>query len=109
MVRRIWSHRSLLASLVRRQFQLRYRQSMVGILWAVVPPVVTVIASTLVFHTVAGIDTGSIPYPLFVFSAITPWTFVAGSLSFGVPSVAQSQVMVSRLASRAASDKPGPS
>ena len=98
MLRDMWAHRSLLSSLIRRQFQLRYRQSLVGVLWAVVPPLVTVFASTLVFHKVAGVDSGSIPYPLFVFAAITPWTFFAGSLSFGVPSVAASQIMISRLA-----------
>jgi lipopolysaccharide transport system permease protein len=96
----MWSHRSLLTSLIRRQFQLRYRQSVAGVFWAAVPPLVTVFASTLVFNQVAGVQSGipGVPYPLFVFSAITPWTFFAGSVTFGVPSVASSQPMVSRLA-----------
>ena len=100
MLRRTWSHRSLLTSLIRRQFQLRYRQSVAGVFWAAVPPLVTVFASTLVFNKVAGLTSGlpGIPYPLFVFAAITPWTFFAGSVTFGVPSVASSQPMVSRLA-----------
>lgn len=100
MLRRMWSHRSLLTSLIRRQFQLRYRQSVAGVFWAAVPPLVTVFASTLVFNQVAGLESGiaGVPYPLFVFSAITPWTFFAGSITFGVPSVASSQPMVSRLA-----------
>lgn len=99
MLNEVWAHRSLLTSLIRRQFQLRYRQSVAGVFWAAVPPLVTVFASTLVFNKVAGITSGdpNIPYPLFVFSAVTPWTFFAGSVTFGVPSVASSQPMVSRL------------
>jgi lipopolysaccharide transport system permease protein len=99
VIARLWSHRSLLTSLIRRQFQLRYRQSVAGVFWAAVPPLVTVFASTLVFNQVAGINSGdpNIPYPLFVFAAVTPWTFFAGSMTFGVPSVASSQPMVSRL------------
>jgi lipopolysaccharide transport system permease protein len=100
VIARTWSHRSLLTSLIRRQFQLRYRQSVAGVFWAAIPPLVTVFASTLVFNQVAGVTSGDpdIPYPLFVFAAITPWTFFAGSVTFGVPSVASSQPMVSRLA-----------
>lgn len=99
MVRSMWVHRSLLSALTRRQFQLRYRQSVAGVFWAVLPPIVTVVASTLVFNRVAGVTSGDpgIPYPLFVFAAVTPWTFFSGSLTFGIPSVAASQPMVSRL------------
>lgn len=100
MLRNLWSHRGLLTSLIRRQFTLRYRQSAAGILWAAVPPLVTVFASTLVFNKVAGVTSGDpdIPYPLFVFAAITPWTFFAGCITLGVPSIAASQAMVSRIA-----------
>ncbi|MGH2650568.1 MAG: ABC transporter permease [Actinomycetota bacterium] len=98
MIRRLWSHRYLVVSLIRRQFQLRYRQSAAGVAWAVLPPLVTVGAATVVFAEVAQVDTGAIPYPLFAFAALTPWTFFASSLTFGVPSVVQNQQMVTRLA-----------
>jgi len=98
MIRRLWSHRYLVVSLIRRQFQLRYRQSAAGVAWAVLPPLVTVGAATVVFAGVAQVDTGTIPYPLFAFAALTPWTFFASSLTFGVPSVVQNHQMVTRLA-----------
>jgi lipopolysaccharide transport system permease protein len=98
MIKRLWSHRGLVISLIRRQFQLRYRQSAAGVAWAIVPPLVTVGAATVVFDRVAQINTGTIPYPLFVFAALTPWTFFASSLTFGVPSVALNYQMVTRLA-----------
>lgn len=98
MIRALWSHRDLVVSLVRRQFQLRYRQSAAGVAWAILPPLVTVGAATIVFAEVAKVDTGAIPYPLFAFAALTPWTFFASCLTFGVPSVVQSHGMVTRLA-----------
>jgi lipopolysaccharide transport system permease protein len=98
MIRRLWSHRDLVVSLIRRQFQLRYRQSAAGVAWAVLPPLVTVGAATVVFDRVAQVDTGTIPYPLFAFAALTPWTFFASSLTFAVPSVVQNHQMVTRLA-----------
>jgi lipopolysaccharide transport system permease protein len=97
MLRDLWRHRDLAMSLVRRQFQVRYRQSALGFVWAVIPPLVTVVAATLVFHGVVNVDTGKIPYPIFAFSALVPWTFFASSLNGGVASVVQSQQMVSRI------------
>jgi lipopolysaccharide transport system permease protein len=94
MIRR----RTLVLSFVRRQYQLRYRQSLVGVWWAIVPPVVSVLAATLVFHEVIGVDTGDVPYPLFALAGLAPWSFFASSLSAGVPSVAAQQTMVTRLA-----------
>ena len=98
MIRNVWSYRDLVLSLVRRQYQLRYRQSFVGILWAFVPPLVTLGAATLVFDRVLGVDTGTIPYTMFAFAALAPWTFLTNGLVFGIPSVTQAGGMVSRLA-----------
>lgn len=68
-----------------------------GYVWAIVPPLATVGVATLVFDKVAKLDTGPIPYPIFAFSALVPWTFFASSLQGGVPSIVQSQQMVSRI------------
>jgi lipopolysaccharide transport system permease protein len=97
VLQRIWSYRHLLFSLVRRQYHLRYRQSFAGIAWALVPPLATLGAATLVFHNVIGVETRA-PYAVFALSGLAPWTFFANSLIIGVPSVVNSQVMISRLA-----------
>lgn len=97
MIGRIWAHRSLLISLVRRQYQLRYRQSFVGWIWAIVPPLLGTVVGTLVFHRVAGIQTGAVPYPLFVMAGLVPWTFFASSLALGIPSILMMMNMVSRV------------
>jgi lipopolysaccharide transport system permease protein len=83
--------------MIRRQYQIRYRQSFIGFLWALVPPLATLAAATLIFNQIARIDTGKTPYPIFAFSALVPWSFFATSLSFAIPSVIQSSQMVTRL------------
>jgi lipopolysaccharide transport system permease protein len=96
--RSIWSSRRLILSLARRQFQVRYRQSLVGIGWAVIPPLATLAAASLVFHEVAGVSTGKTAYGVFTLAGLVPWTFFASSLTFGIPSVALAHPMVTRLA-----------
>jgi lipopolysaccharide transport system permease protein len=97
LIRRVWTYRPLVYSLVRRQFHLRYRQSFVGFAWALVPPLATLAAGALVFHRVVRVDTGEVPYAIFAMAALVPWTFFANSIQFGVPSVSEALVMVTRL------------
>jgi lipopolysaccharide transport system permease protein len=85
-------------SFVSRQYQLRYRQSVAGIAWAIFPPIASLLTATLVFHKVIGIETGSVPYPLFTLAGLAPWSFLSSSLTAGIPSIAMQQMMVSRLA-----------
>jgi lipopolysaccharide transport system permease protein len=96
MLRDLWCHRDLLVSLVRRQYQLRYRQSVAGFAWAVVPPLAMLVTATVVFHRVVGVDTGRTSYSMFVLSGVVPWSFFASSLTFGIPSVAGALPMVTR-------------
>ena len=94
----LWKHRMLVVTMARRQYQLRYRQSFVGIAWTVIPTIATLAASTLVFHGVAQIDTGSTPYAIVTLAALVPWGFFASCLTMGIPSIVAAQPMVTRLA-----------
>jgi lipopolysaccharide transport system permease protein len=96
MLRRVWSYRALLFSLIRRQYHLRYRQSFAGVAWALVPPLATLAAAKLVFDGVLGVNT-DVPYVLFALSGLAPWTFFANSMILGVPSVVNGWLLVSRL------------
>jgi len=93
-----WHRRALVLSLVRRQYQLRYRQSLAGFGWALLPPIASLVVATLVFHEVIGVDTGNVPYPLFALAGLAPWSFFASSVTTGVPSIVTQQTMVTRLA-----------
>lgn len=98
MIARLWRHRSLALTLTRRQYELRYRQSLVGLLWAVAAPLGTLAVATLLFHKVLRVETGGAPYPLFALSALVPWGFFANSVTFGVQSISQGGGLVTRFA-----------
>jgi len=98
LFKRIWAHRAFALALIRRTYYVRYRQSMVGLLWAAAPTLGTLGAATLVFSKVVRVETGEVPYSLFALAALAPWSFFASSINSGVPSLAAAQSMVSRLA-----------
>ena len=64
-----------------RDISARYRQSIVGLGWAIIKPVMTMLIFTFVFGTVAKLDSGDAPYALFCFAAILPWGYFSGALS----------------------------
>jgi lipopolysaccharide transport system permease protein len=99
LITRLWRYRELVLSLIRRQYQLRYRQSLVGFSWAIIPPLASLFVATVVFHGVIGVQSGKagVPYTLFTLSALVPWTFFSQSVTAGVPSVVGSIQMVTRL------------
>jgi lipopolysaccharide transport system permease protein len=99
LITRLWTYRELVLSLVRRQYQLRYRQSLVGFSWAIIPPLASLFVATVVFHGVIGVQSGKpgVPYTLFTLAALVPWTFFAQSVTAGVPSIVGSMQMVTRL------------
>jgi lipopolysaccharide transport system permease protein len=99
MISRLWTYRELVLSLIRRQYQLRYRQSLVGFSWAILPPLASLLVATVVFHGVIGVQSGKagVPYTLFTLAALTPWTFFSQSVTAGVPSIVGSIQMVTRL------------
>ena len=87
-----------MTSLVRRQYQLRYRQSLAGFGWAILPPIASLLVATLVFHQVIGVDAPKgTPYGLFTLAGLAPWTFFANAITSGVPSVVNTIQLVTRL------------
>jgi len=99
MLQRLWKYRDLVVSMTRRQYQLRYRQSAVGFGWALIPPLLTLGMATLVFGGIANIELPpGVPYPIFAFAALVPWTFFASAASTTVSSITGSPGIVTRLA-----------
>jgi lipopolysaccharide transport system permease protein len=98
VLRRLWAHRALVLTLIRRQYQLRYRQSAVGFTWALIPPLATLGVGVVLFHGVFGVGKATDPYEVQVLAALIPWTFFATSVTTGVPSIIGSLNMVTRLA-----------
>jgi lipopolysaccharide transport system permease protein len=77
----LFQARDLLWAWTTRNIRARYQQSALGWLWAIIQPGAQVIIFTVVFTRFVPIDTGSTPYALFSFAAVTPWTFLAASLT----------------------------
>jgi lipopolysaccharide transport system permease protein len=79
--RDIWNYRELFYYLAWRDILIRYKQTVVGIAWALIRPLLTMIVLTVVFGKLAKFPSGGVPYPILVFCGMLPWHFFASALS----------------------------
>ena len=77
----IWSYRELFYFLAWRDLLVRYKQTVVGIAWSLIRPVLTMLVLTIVFGKLGKMPSGGVPYPLLVFCGLLPWQFFATALS----------------------------
>jgi lipopolysaccharide transport system permease protein len=96
-VRELWQYRELLVFFIWRDLKVRYKQTILGIVWVILQPVMTMIVMSVVFGKMAGIPTDGIPYPIFAYSALLPWTFFAGGLSRASGSLVGSVSLVQKI------------
>lgn len=89
--------KDLLWSWVLRIIRARYQQSVLGWLWAIIQPAATVVVFTVIFTYFVPIDTGEIPYPIFSYVAVIPWTFLAASLSDMTTSIVGNMNLVTKI------------
>ena len=80
-LRDLWAFRELLYFLTWRDVKVRYKQTELGIAWAILQPLLTMLIFTLFFGRLAGIPSDHIPYPLFAYAGLLPWTFFANAIS----------------------------
>lgn len=93
----IWTYRELLYFLVLRDIKVRYRQTIFGGLWAVVQPLALAATFTLVFGQVAGVSSQGVPYPLFAYTALVPWTLFSSSVGTASGSLAGGASLISKV------------
>ncbi len=98
-LRELWHYRELLGMLAWRNIAIRYKQTYLGIAWAVLQPVLTVAVLTFVFQRMAKIeiDTRGVPYPLVVLAGLLPWQFFANALGDSSASLLGSQAMITKI------------
>ena len=77
----LWRYRELFYFLAWRDILVRYKQTVIGIAWSVIRPVLTMIVFTLIFGRLAKLPSDGVPYPIMVYAALLPWQFFANSLS----------------------------
>jgi len=92
-----WNYRELLYFLVWRDVKIRYKQTLLGAAWAIVQPLLTMLIFTLIFSRVAKIDSNGIPYPVFAFSALLPWTFFANAVTSSGNSIVGSAHLITKV------------
>ena len=96
-VRELWEHRELLYFLTWRDIKVRYKQTALGVAWAVLQPLATMAVFSLFFGRLARMPSEGVPYPLFAFTALVPWTFFANGLTQAANSVVLNQNLVTKI------------
>ena len=77
----LWRYRDLLYFLTRRDIAVRYKQTVLGLLWAVLQPFLSMVVFTVFLGTLAGVPSDGIPYPVFSYLGLLPWTYFASALA----------------------------
>jgi lipopolysaccharide transport system permease protein len=80
-LRELWAYRELLYFLTWRDVKVRYKQAALGVAWAVIQPLFTMLIFSVFFGRLAKVPSNGIPYPLFSYAALLPWTFFANAIS----------------------------
>jgi lipopolysaccharide transport system permease protein len=93
----LWSYRELFSFLVWRDIKVRYAQSVLGIGWALIQPVVPMIIFSIVFGRVARISSDGAPYTLFAYAALVPWTYFANAVTDSSGSLVKETNVLSKI------------
>ena len=93
----LWRYRELLFFLTWRDVKIRYKQSLLGIAWAVIQPTLYMVVFTIIFGKMAKVPTDDIPYPLFSFSALILWNFYAVGIAQAGNSLLVSAPLVTKV------------
>ena len=95
--RDLWGFRELLFFLAWRDVLVRYKQTVIGVSWSLIRPLVTMIVFTIVFGKLAGLPSEGVPYPILVLAALLPWQFFANSLTDSSNSLLSNAGMISKI------------
>src|SRR6266480_1008210 len=96
-LRDLWAYRELLYFLTWRDVKVRYKQTELGIAWAIIQPVLTMLVFTLFFGRLAGVPSDSVPYPIFAYAGLLAWTFFANSITNSGNSLVGSANLITKI------------
>src|SRR5206468_5689807 len=95
--REAFLHRELLSFLIWRDIKIRYRQTLLGGLWAILQPLIAMLIFTFIFNRLAGVKSDGPPYPLFAFAGLAAWTFFSTAVQQSSNSLVSNQQLVSKV------------
>jgi lipopolysaccharide transport system permease protein len=93
----IWNFRELLYFLTKRDIKVRYKQTVLGGLWAIIQPFFMMVVFTLFFGRLAKVPSDGVPYPIFVYAGLLPWTYFANALSASGNSLVGSANLITKV------------
>lgn len=96
-LREVWQYRELLYFLTWRDVKVRYKQTAIGAAWAVLQPFMTMVVFSIIFGRLAGVPSDGVPYPVFTYAALLPWTFFASALTQSGTSLVNNANLVSKV------------
>jgi len=96
-MRDLWEYRELVYFLVWRNVKIRYKQTALGASWAIIQPFMTMLVFSLFFGRLAKVPSDNVPYPIFSFAGLVPWTFFANSLSLASNSLIGSAHLITKV------------
>jgi len=96
-LREIWEYRELLYFFVWRDVKIRYKQTVIGVAWVVLQPLLTMVVFTLFFGHLAKLPSQGLPYPVFYFAALVPWTYFSTALLSATSIVVENQRVITKV------------
>ena len=93
----LWKYRELFYFLSWRDILVRYKQTVIGVVWSIIRPILTMIVFTIIFGKIAKLPSGNVPYPILVFVALLPWQFFANALQSSGNSLVGNAGMISKV------------
>ncbi len=96
-LRAVWQYRELLYFLVWRDVKIRYKQTLLGVGWVLLQPIINMLIFSGLFGALLNVPSGGVPYPVFVFAGLLPWQYFAGSLAKSSTSLIDSSNLITKV------------
>lgn len=96
-LRALWQHRELIYFLGLRDIQVRYKQTALGMVWALLQPLLSMVVFTIFFGRLAGVPSDGVPYPLFVYAGLLPWMFFSNGMVQVANSLVANQGLITKV------------
>ncbi len=96
-LRAVWQYRELAYFLVKRDISVRYKQTLLGGLWALIQPFFAMVVFSVFFGKMAGMPSDGLPYPVFVYAGLLPWTYFSSALSAASESMVGNANLISKV------------
>src|ERR1051325_3343911 len=96
-LKELWRYRELIYFFAWRDIKVRYKQTVLGAAWAIIQPLFTMVVFSVLFGRLAKLPSEGIPYPIFCFAALVPWSYFANALSQGSSSMVRSSQLIKKV------------